>query len=175
MSATPWRRRAHLSPRLGWAARVACLLVWAAGCEDEPSLGRCDDPSPVLVDGRPTGVERCAQGSLHRAAPLECPIAPSTYNECLTDADCASTHHCACSEEGSQCKPTSCRSDADCGAGLMCLGHMLTPDECLLPAFECQSPQDECVGDADCGGTRCNFNPERARFECNGRACSISF
>jgi hypothetical protein len=114
----------------------------------------------VEVGGKPTGVEVCANGAVHRREAIECPsllpradVCPNTDpgGNCKTDADCkdAPNGYCKANSgfEGPGCGCNyGCTKDADCGDGQICL--------CGDPVGRCVKAG--CRDDKDCGGGLCN-------------------
>jgi hypothetical protein len=126
----------------------------------------CEEPIPLVVD-YDTGFMRC--GVAYRAKVASCtdrsasgqppPSADPRYEACsaardcnaygcLTDDDCSGDTICECSRSGlGRCVLASCKSDADCGAGLHCA---LLSSACRDDAYHCETPDDACLRDADC-------------------------
>lgn len=122
----------------------------------------CVNPTPVLVDGKPTGYETCADGSRRRREAIECPSllprpaqCPQAVDGvgCKADADCKEgpNGHCEASTgfggdaAGCYCS-YGCTRDADCGKGAVC--------ECGDPVGRCV--QALCHDDGDCDGGDCS-------------------
>lgn len=167
----------------------------AAPPDAAPDDPACLDPEPILDPaGDPTGVQRCADGSLRRFASVACqPLIDdgacpaADVGGCDADADCTDGPHGRCVDApwGRGAEPCICRygcaSDADCGAGEICLcpgvvdgsSHCVpagcttgadcasgaclvnsTSDSCMeYPEVACLDPgRDECRSHADCGG-----------------------
>ncbi len=130
----------------------------------------CTNPSPLLA-GEDTGFVTCDEGYIHREERAVCPSVLPRDNqvdlpnyglgggveyvdECETDSDCAGPlEYCALTGGGEafperQCL-SSCVTDADCGAGFVCL--------CGEEFGTCQpgTVYDDaggCETDADCSG-----------------------
>jgi len=90
----------------------------------------------------------------------------------VEDSDCAENELCLCGTDIGTCVTTSpiagCKSDADCGSGLMCLQNSETGDV-TYPQFACQLPADECDSASDCGDPsqfQCKLWPDES-----GRVC----
>lgn len=154
------------------------------GCGSEtvvsPELRACTDSAPIPEE---PGLERCAEGFVHRPSPAACtsripradvcePSFPEDPVECTTDVDCtAAAHgHCGVYDQIVQCRcQYGCVSDDECGADQVC--------NCGDPVGSCASAT--CATDADCGeglciATRldkCSFDRS---FACQlaGDACS---
>ena len=118
----------------------------------------CKSPVPVVVAGKDTGVEKCADGSLHVKEKKTCPSAlptttvcmPQTPGGCATDADCTAKPNGHCGTTSSFGGPActciyGCTTDADCTAGSTCL--------CGDPIGTCI--EAKCTSDASCGGAEC--------------------
>ena len=134
---------------------------------------RCENPVPILVDGKDTGFDQCDGGQIARRAALECPeswpddntccgvcpegqlcsdsgeIACQCVDACATDADCGPGSVCMCGDPAGVCVPAGCQTAADCGSGQECTSWDPTLG-CLYLEFACTTPSDQCGGDADC-------------------------
>lgn len=162
----------------------------------------CVGPQPWIV-GSDTGFEVCASGAVHRSGIRACPArvpAPCSaqnpavgggamcatdsdcmgapggeclyrgpipsqpgfpgdpndscacfYGGCFSDADCGAGRICLCSDnQPGSCIAASCRSDADCRPGFLCTSSSFR-DLCTgRTPFTCQAPADLCGGDDDC-------------------------
>lgn len=76
---------------------------------------------------------------------------------CVSDSECAAGEICECGEPVGKCRPTSCKSDGDCAPGKLCSSFDAMP-ECLVRAFACQTSNDMCAGDPECGsGNYCTM------------------
>jgi hypothetical protein len=86
---------------------------------------------------------------------------------CTSDADCGENSVCVCGEEIGQCYSSGCSTDADCSGKAMCASYESTPG-CPSTRFECQTPEDTCVTNADCpSGQSCTvdeFGSSGVRF-----------
>jgi hypothetical protein len=173
--------------------------------------GNCKNPQPY--QGADTGFEVCDTGFIHRFAvqacpkrkemvPLECigtldgsfsgncaRDADCTAHAngacmrddpsgggvgcvcrygCQSDADCGAGNVCLCGDQFSQCFPASCTSDADCTHGELCT-MSAGPGTCPSAApFACQTPDDSCSGNVDCqdGGGFLVCGYSQSRHEC---------
>ncbi len=72
---------------------------------------------------------------------------------CVSDDDCGADQLCQCGADIGTCVSAECQSAADCGDGLLCSRWI---DYVGIgcgepPQFACQSPDDACGSDADCG------------------------
>lgn len=89
---------------------------------------------------------------------------------CVVDLDCPTGEICACVATRGECRPATCRVDADCGPDLLCVE---SPGSCLeRPSYACQTPADECVTSSDCvQGFYCGVGGYRPRT-CGPPSCS---
>lgn len=111
------------------------------GADAKPDAGKpmgpfpCVDSQPILINGKETGYETCANGMIHRRNIIACPVyvpdpaktCAVTGGQCQTDADCAGKGNNPICTNGSGgmmpgcfCQPT-CSTDADCGNGQICV------------------------------------------------------
>jgi hypothetical protein len=133
---------------------------------------------PNLVDGRDTGFDTCGDGTIHRRAALECPILGSfAVGECRKDADCAAGSICVCSSAvntAGRCTAAGCLTERDCPTGQGCIATVRSQsgDTCA-PAgtitFDCQTPNDACSTNADCGDSMAT--PRECRLVGDQRVC----
>jgi hypothetical protein len=110
-----------------------------------------------------------------------------TYDECFTDADCpgsnaGTVHICACENgfraDNNVClSQGNCHTDVDCGVNGYCSPSLGTCGNFSpFEAFYCHTIVDECVDDADCGGSGNTEDPYCAYSTLKGHwACSTSF
>ena len=117
---------------------------------------------PQVVNGSDTGYDACSDGTIRRREPTACKGTPGTPTAggCWKDADCPARSICICSSsptgEGGGCLVAGCATGRDCPAGLGCIVTVRadSADTCL-PAgrttFDCQTPDDACSTNADCG------------------------
>lgn len=130
---------------------VACDGGWV----HRASAGSC--PSTLPQPPTPTCNDADCTAAPNGYCALDpCPPNSSNYEclyGCVSDADCTPGNVCLCADPIGQCVAANCKSDADCGDGL-CIGSksgqspfhpLFAPD-----GFHCQTPDDECLGDADC-------------------------
>ncbi len=159
----------------------------SGGSEDTGGLGcglsDCVDATEILqIDGKtPSGLVRCADGTIHRVAAVACVVPqiatdclePLDGSTCLSDADCVEHGFGTCREQF-QCGFTAaqcgcvygCESDADCDAGQLCLcaGDGNFRSRCVAAG---------CATDADCGGQACAAStdpfdaPTIDKFQCH--------
>lgn len=167
----------------------------------------CASPVPA---GPYPGLERCANGALRRATVVACPNGlpreqpplacrgseGQLLGNCDGDAACTAKAHGYCSTGMGSCFCSyGCLSDADCGAGKVCLcgepvGHCVlaacatnadcASGSCLLDlgngcggeSLACPAAADVCASRDDCGGEPCTrLNASRA-FVCTGQCIS---
>ena len=88
------------------------------------------------------------------------------YDVCSSDADCHGGS-CVCQSlyVGNACVAGGCHVDADCGAGGHCSPNF---DGCgpALVGYECHTPKDECVDDADCAFGYCGYDRSLKGWKC---------
>jgi hypothetical protein len=89
---------------------------------------------------------------------------------CVKDSECGAGNICLCGDPVGRCVSASCTSDQDCGAGLRCQSYDQSHG-CDILRFSCQSPQDECGGDADCAGGICDGSS--GTFVCSTFGCAV--
>lgn len=93
---------------------------------------------------------------------------------CRSDADCRPGYLCECGHDdvpgGGVClRGNDCILDADCAEGYLCASY--TPG-CGFPGFACQSPADQCLGQADC---QCSWGNEGNFRSCDDSVCGRPF
>src|SRR6478736_6325009 len=89
---------------------------------------------------------------------------------CVTDSDCGATGVCACDGiHPGHCVTAGCVTDADCGPNSLCAP---ADGVCGGSSFQCTSPQDLCINNAQCVGTCAMQNDHRA---CNNAVCGRPF
>ncbi len=163
--------------RFALLASLGVALAPGCGGESEstaPAVAPCSDS--MDVGG---GLERCAEGWLHRVAAVTCESTvprPDVWpklgglDHCDEDADCARLPYGHCSPWRDGLPPSDnltclsgCVSDADCGAGKICL--------CGAPVGKCVTAT--CTTDADCDGGLCagsavpgGCQDDGTRFDC---------
>jgi hypothetical protein len=109
----------------------------------------------------------CTAGLNGRCLPHNEPCDTAcSYDECLTDSDCAAGP-CLCRSSGSdtlsnQCLPGSnCKTDADCGnCGYCSLNAPLLGFDCRVESrsYVCHTASDQCTDPGDCDGGFCSYN-----------------
>jgi hypothetical protein len=72
---------------------------------------------------------------------------------CVRDSQCGSGAICLCDSPIGSCVGASCERDGECGTGLFCSSHdpYAGCGFIGLPAFACQTFDDECGAHSDCG------------------------
>lgn len=123
-------------------------------------------PAPEAADGAPpideppispehecrkdTDCTESAHGYCRFAAGESLPVNTCFYG-CVSDADCASDEACVCGNPVGTCVSATCRDDDDCSPGMKCARWVDPNLDCYQTYFlSCQSPEDECISDADC-------------------------
>ncbi len=94
------------------------------------------------------------------------------FEGCQTDADCDANMLCQClpSLGVGRCMAAQCSGPADCDPGRRCASY--TGFACgVIAGFACQTDEDECTSDRDCGSGACQLGPEGHRI-CD--SCAIS-
>jgi hypothetical protein len=144
------------TPSTGAASSGAAGAAGAGGQSAFASPAVCVDPRPLVVMGIDTGFDQCAANEWRRRAVVTCPGALPAHTDgscsaptaigCHHDADCGTNGYC--SQLGvDPCKCTYfCLTDADCGAGAICL---------CGPSYGTCQPAYDCTSDADCNGGLC--------------------
>jgi len=94
------------------------------------------------------------------------------YYGCTSDAECGEGLICVCGDPIGHCAQANCKSDSDCGSGLHCASYD-TSSGCDIEGFACQSPKDECLTNADCGGVICRLDETKGARVCGGGGCAI--
>ena len=157
------------------------------------ATSHCLDPQPVVVAGQDTGYDVCAGGQYRRRAINSCPFTGVGSSECCgdcppgffcagdfecscieacsTDADCGAGQICLCTEPGGVCTSAECTSSAACGPGQDCTSWD-TSAGCYFLQFSCTSPLDTCNGDLDCAPGGCYVGPGGTR-SCGDAGCAI--
>jgi hypothetical protein len=206
--------RTHISFQR-WTARLLAVMalpaVYACG-DDSPSVSEfpCESPTPLLP-GSQTGFELCASGFIHRPTTAQCPSTLPRAEEicsgdglacnsdadcadvangfcgygngfeggcvcnagCLTDADCGAGSICMCGDPVGSCVAADCTTDEDCDGGL-CASTIVGDPGCGSLQFRCQTGQDECGGNADCPeGKSCVIPEGGGPRVCRSAECNI--
>ncbi|MFO0566379.1 MAG: ferritin-like domain-containing protein [Polyangiaceae bacterium] len=128
----------------------------------------CKNPTPILVNGKATGVDSCGTRSVRRTDAVTCPEAmpranpcTATQMDCAADTDCGAQAHGYCNFfAGGGGAPSTCScaygcvSDNECPEGQRCLcgdpvGRCV-PATCSTAAdcqegFDCMSPFGTCA------------------------------
>lgn len=109
-----------------------------------------------------------------------------TYDECVTDGDCASGTLCDCRTPGkglapgpNRCLTAGCRLDSDCGAGGYC-SPTLDPSCGAFTGrtgWYCHTASDTCTNDRECpmdggAGAYCGYHPEVGHWQCGYTVCA---
>jgi hypothetical protein len=144
------------------------------GSTDDTATGSslCVESTPVLSDaGTPTGIERCADGSLHRASAeaadpgldgVEACQGDEDFASCSTDAECTEGRFGKCAhrndydgEGGTGCGCVyACETDADCVDGRACI-----PDGIVETGKDYSTCiRASCETDADCDSSECGLS-----------------
>jgi hypothetical protein len=101
-----------------------------------------------------------------------------TYG-CLTDVDCSDSQVCLCDPYIGECIAAECSVDADCGGSSLCGSYEYEPS-CGGIRFGCQTPEDQCAGNADCGEygfcvREVTYDGNGASLDAPNRTCATSF
>src|SRR5690606_29167941 len=76
------------------------------------------------------------------------------HSGCLTDSDCGEGMICECGDPMGTCVAAVCQSDEDCAGEARC-ASFVTDDGCgPRTQFSCQTVEDECASNSDCGAGR---------------------
>lgn len=166
----------HPEPEAGGAAGASSepQAGGAAGAGSEPPVG---DFSACTVDAdctaKPNGYCLLWNG-------WDGPFSACHY-PCHDDSDCDSDELCSCDAFVSNvngeslvlgvCKSTTCRSDADCGPGLLCISPVI--GACAgEESYSCQTAGDQCGGPGDCPSGNRLCSAESGQFVCSeGSVC----
>jgi hypothetical protein len=91
---------------------------------------------------------------------------------CLEDSECEPGYACQCGSNIGSCVPADCRTDADCAPGLLCTEFDASRG-CGTFTFACQTPDDTCGGDDDCGpaGHSCSGGLAHGPRTCGEKSC----
>ena len=105
------------------------------------------------------------------------------YDQCTRDVDCEEGGVCECGKGlggTNVClNDSGCQVNADCGVAGYCsptFGDC--GDYSGVIAYQCHTPQDECIDDADCGadengwGSYCAYSPRSGRWQCEDSHCA---
>lgn len=97
-----------------------------------------------------------------------------SYDECLTDSDCAGAP-CLCRSSAAdtvknQCLPGSnCKTDSDCGSCGYCSADAEPVGlDCRVESvsYVCHTARDQCADDDDCDGGFCAYDGRLAAWVC---------
>jgi hypothetical protein len=141
---------------------VACpsALPRSEMCMGDPAIGECTTDADCTA--KPNGF--CTGPSFEAGPGCFCQFG------CVSDADCAAGSICVCGSVIGVCVPSTCTSDAACG-GAGCVSYAVDP-ACGGRAFACQTHNEECVSDADCGqNQQCSY--DGGHFVCADINCVI--
>jgi hypothetical protein len=152
--------------------------------EHRATAAACDPTALAYEAGTPmscaTDTDCLADGSI--SPPFtHCVRGLCSYDECLSDADCAGTAVCACAAtfyggiggHGNVCVPGNCRVDADCGSGGYC-----SPSRGYCGGYQgfyCHTSKDSCRDETkDCNGcgNDCVYMPTTGVFLCATNICA---
>jgi hypothetical protein len=97
---------------------------------------------------------------------------------CVTDADCGDSRVCLCGPFIGECISADCSVDGDCGGSSLCGSYEREPS-CGGIQFGCQTPEDQCAGNADCGEfgycvREVMYGNDGAAVEAPYRSCNTS-
>ncbi|MCA9490981.1 MAG: ferritin-like domain-containing protein [Myxococcales bacterium] len=132
----------------------------------------CVNPQPINDSrGQWSGLVRCADGAVNRAAQRSCdpspppwPACSQGFGTCTVDADCTAGPNGRCLDTYLGCGCTySCATDGDCGANEICLcGGAMTN---VTDSWSHCVPAN-CATDADCGSQECGVAVQTDGFGC---------
>ncbi len=91
---------------------------------------------------------------------------------CVADSDCNEGQICLCGESIGRCTAANCVTDDDCPGDLLCTAYTSDPG-CGGPVFACQTPQDNCGGDADCEAGELCSSVDGITHTCEQISCAI--
>lgn len=134
----------------------------------------CTDPTPPSQGSTcSAGYGECASDDDCTAAPygacgyiVDVTAACRCEYGCMTDADCGAGQVCMCAplHDGTRCVDADCSTDADCDPGYRCTLSLGVGLDLRWPSVRCHSAADECQSDADCPDGLCLWHG--ARWEC---------
>ncbi len=141
---------------------VTGLETCGDGAVHRPAPVTCPDNLAFRADQTfpdDSGTSTCTKDADCDAAPYgrcmsqgQLPSFECQYG-CVSDDDCGADQFCRCGPDIGTCVTAECRSAADCGDGMLCSQWFdyfgIGCDE--PPLFACQTPDDACASDADCG------------------------
>jgi hypothetical protein len=184
----------------------------AGGAIGAPPGAVCEDAEAILAaDGSYSGFARCPDETIHRTEAVACSPAlcvkacdgsEERRGNCETDADCTLTPYGKCRSTQASCNAAgtycdcaySCATDADCGAGNICLcagtfkiserwsvcvpagcatGDDCASGECGASTYDittdglaCRNATDPCGAHAQCDEGECLPSEDRSGWEC---------
>jgi hypothetical protein len=152
----------------------------------EPAGGAGGDRNSIPAGGNCASTADCPDDPLVYCTRGNGQCGESSSGECrrgcVQDGDCGSGRICLCGnallvgkEPIGRCVKASCKTDSDCKPGFLCVS---SPGDDWEPSFSCQSPADECGGDADCPEANEGGGPSlgSACTTVQGkRACAVPF
>jgi hypothetical protein len=104
-----------------------------------------------------------------------------TYDQCMSDSDCASGGPCGCSlafwSDANACLLGNCHTDADCPEPGYCSPTLGSCGNYAgVVGYYCRTCDDECVDDRDCvdpsrGAGYCAYSPEVSHWVCSYSHC----
>ncbi len=93
---------------------------------------------------------------------------------CVRDTDCAAGQICECGDPVGICRAASCTTDGQCATGSLCASAALAWGGCSSSppprGYECQSPADTCLTNAECSSTSlpaCAFSSATGARDCH--------
>jgi hypothetical protein len=133
----------------------------ANGTIHRPAIEKCTSSLPRTAPSEPLPDGDCKTDADCTAMPHGyCSV---SYGEvvaafcaygCVADADCGVGTICLCAEPVGRCVLSACSSDADCGGDLRCQSYDSSIG-CGQVGFACQTAEDQCGSDTDCGENLC--------------------
>jgi hypothetical protein len=155
----------------GWLHRARVEVCESSVPRPDPVMPTPNAPPLPGYTGCASDAD-CAALSYGFCAPFSAGLPPRIFltcqEGCVTDSDCAESQLCLCGSPVGTCVTATCRSDAECGEGRCAASTVSGGCSFDSVRFDCQTPDDECASDADCGGNLkdCNFAFEARR--CSG-------
>lgn len=102
------------------------------------------------------------------------------YDGCFGDAECGEATVCMCGTPtgtANRCLSPGCRVDSDCPNSWCSPTFGTCGNYSGIISYACHTAKDDCVDDADCGGTPnasggyCMFDPLVAHWVCSDSQC----
>jgi hypothetical protein len=162
---------------LALVALVALGGAFAACSTPSAAVIPCDDPGPILIRGKDSGLEFCTGGAVHRTRVEVCerfehpagkcdPTGQSPQvSQCHSNADCGTPGEgLVCFDPGGDLACNciaSCTTDLDCQSDELC--------QCGEPFSQCRKAL--CRTDADCEAGRLCMDSEIDECGARGFAC----